>query len=53
MHTQGNVDAAPDLQFLFGPVVLAPSGYAQPGSGFTSLVCFDALSLLDKVTISR
>ncbi|QKQ73436.1 GMC family oxidoreductase [Nostoc sp. TCL240-02] len=39
LHTQGNVDAAPDLQFLFGPIVFAPSGYAHSGLGFTSLVC--------------
>ncbi|OUL36057.1 GMC family oxidoreductase N-terminal domain-containing protein [Nostoc sp. 106C] len=39
LHTEGNVDVAPDLQFLFGPVLLAPPGYAHSGSGFTSLVC--------------
>ncbi|MEH2089979.1 GMC family oxidoreductase [Nostoc sp.] len=39
LHTQGNVDAAPDLQFLFGPIVFAPPGYAHSGLGFTSLVC--------------
>ncbi|MBD2077105.1 GMC family oxidoreductase N-terminal domain-containing protein [Phormidium sp. FACHB-592] len=39
LHTQGNVNATPDLQFLFGPVVLAPPAYAYAGAGFTSLVC--------------
>lgn len=39
LHTLGNLDAAPDLQFLFGPVVLAPPGYAHSGLGFTSFVC--------------
>ncbi|MEH1914662.1 GMC family oxidoreductase [Nostoc sp.] len=39
LHTPGNLDAAPDLQFLFGPVVLAPPGYAHSGLGFTSFVC--------------
>jgi choline dehydrogenase len=39
LHTEGNLDAAPDLQFLFGPVVLAPPGYAHSGLGFTSFVC--------------
>ncbi|MEH2373674.1 GMC family oxidoreductase [Nostoc sp.] len=39
LHTQGNLNATPDLQFLFGPIVLAPPGYAHSGSGFTSLVC--------------
>jgi len=39
LHTEGNLDAAPDLQFLFGPAVLAPPGYAHSGLGFTSFVC--------------
>ncbi|MBD2120896.1 GMC family oxidoreductase [Trichocoleus sp. FACHB-262] len=39
LHTPGNLDAAPDLQFLFGPVVLAPPGYTHSGLGFTSFVC--------------
>ncbi|MBG1245102.1 GMC family oxidoreductase [Nostoc sp. NZL] len=39
LHTEGNLDAAPDLQFLFGTVVLVPPGYAHSGLGFTSLVC--------------
>ncbi|MEP0872695.1 GMC family oxidoreductase N-terminal domain-containing protein [Trichocoleus desertorum AS-A10] len=39
LHTEGNLDAAPDLQFLFGPVVLAPPGYPHSGLGFTSFVC--------------
>jgi choline dehydrogenase len=39
LHTDGNLDAAPDLQFLFGPVVLVTPGYAHSGLGFTSFVC--------------
>lgn len=39
LHTPGNLDAAPDLQFLFGLVVLVPPGYAHSGLGFTSFVC--------------
>jgi choline dehydrogenase len=39
LHTEGNLDAAPDLQFLFGPVVLVQPGYAHSGLGFTSFVC--------------
>lgn len=39
LHTEGNLDAAPDLQFLFGPVVLVPPGYTHSGLGFTSFVC--------------
>ncbi|MBC7997785.1 MAG: GMC family oxidoreductase N-terminal domain-containing protein [Leptolyngbya sp.] len=39
LHTEENQEIAPDLQFLFGPVVLAPPAYAYAGAGFTSLVC--------------
>jgi choline dehydrogenase len=39
LHTEGNLDAAPDLQFLFGPIVAVPPGYTHSGLGFTSLVC--------------
>jgi choline dehydrogenase len=39
LQTEGNLDAAPDLQFLFGPVVLVPPGYAHSDLGFTSFVC--------------
>ena len=39
LHTEGNLNAAPDLQFLFGPVVLVPLGYDHSGLGFTSFVC--------------
>ncbi|MEA5449264.1 GMC family oxidoreductase N-terminal domain-containing protein [Leptolyngbya sp. CCNP1308] len=39
LHTEGNLDAAPDLQFLFGSVVLVPPGYIHSGLGFTSFVC--------------
>ena len=39
LHTEGNLNAAPDLQFLFGPAMLVPPGYAHSGFGFTSFVC--------------
>ncbi|MBD2068020.1 GMC family oxidoreductase N-terminal domain-containing protein [Leptolyngbya sp. FACHB-671] len=39
LHTEENQEIAPDLQFLFGPVVLAPPAYAYAGAGFTSLIC--------------
>jgi choline dehydrogenase-like flavoprotein len=35
----GGSSSMPDLQFLFGPVVLAPPSYAHSGPGFTSFVC--------------
>jgi choline dehydrogenase len=39
LHSESNLDAEPDLQFLFGPVVLVPPGYTHSGLGFTSFVC--------------
>jgi choline dehydrogenase len=39
VHTQGNLDIAPDLQFLFGPSLLPPPGYIASEPGFTTLVC--------------
>ncbi|BAY09955.1 GMC family oxidoreductase [Calothrix sp. NIES-2098] len=39
MHTDGNQEIAPDLQFLFAPVVLAPPGYVHSGLGFVGFVC--------------
>ena len=39
LHTEGNLDAVPDLQFLFAPIVVVPPGYAHSGLGFTTVVC--------------
>jgi choline dehydrogenase len=40
VHTEGRLDAAPDLQFHFGPVLWwAPPGYVREGPGFTASVC--------------
>jgi mannose-6-phosphate isomerase-like protein (cupin superfamily) len=38
VHTEGNQDIAPDLQFLFGTVLLPPPGYTGSGAGSTNLV---------------
>lgn len=39
VHTEGNLEAAPDLQFFSGPVLWVPPGYPDGGSGFASTVC--------------
>src|SRR5919199_1817387 len=39
LHTEGNLDAAPDLQFFSGPVLWVPPGYPNKGPGFASTVC--------------
>ncbi len=39
LHSEGNLDVAPDLELIFGPILWAPPGYAHSGSGFTGVVC--------------
>lgn len=38
MHSEGNLDIAPDLLFFFDPRPLSPPGYAKVDSGFTGYV---------------
>jgi choline dehydrogenase len=38
LHSEGNLDTAPDLQFFFGPILWAPPGYTNSGLGFTGIV---------------
>ena len=38
LHTEGNLDAAPDLQFFFGPILWISPGKALSGLGFTVTV---------------
>ena len=38
LHSKGNLDAAPDLELIFGPILLAPSSYTDSNFGFTGLV---------------
>ena len=39
LHSEGNLEAAPDLELLFGSILWAPPGYPNSGVGFTGLVC--------------
>jgi len=38
LHSEGNLDAAPDLELIFGPILFVPPGYAHSGLGFTGVV---------------
>ncbi|MBR8832547.1 MAG: GMC family oxidoreductase N-terminal domain-containing protein [Stigonema ocellatum SAG 48.90 = DSM 106950] len=38
LHSEGNIDAAPDKELIFGPILWAPPGYPNSGLGFTGLV---------------
>jgi choline dehydrogenase len=39
LHSESNLNAAPDLNFFSCPVFLAPPNYAPAGAGFVGLVC--------------
>jgi choline dehydrogenase len=39
LHTEGNLDAAPDLQFFSAPVLWVPPGYPKEGPGFGIGAC--------------
>jgi len=39
LHTEGNMNVAPDLQFFFCPIALPLPGYTQPEWTFTGAVC--------------
>jgi len=39
LHTEGNLDTAPDLQFFSCPLLWVPPGYPNEGPGFASTVC--------------
>jgi choline dehydrogenase len=43
LHSEGDLDAAPDLQFFCGPIQFLPSGYAPSEFGFTGAVSLTRL----------
>ncbi|KAB8315407.1 choline dehydrogenase [Tolypothrix campylonemoides VB511288] len=51
LHSEGNSEVAPDLQFFFGPAVLAPPGYAHSGSGFTGVISLNRLQNVGSVSL--
>jgi len=51
LHSEGNLEAAPDLQFFFGPIMFAPPGYAYSGSGFTGAVSLTRLQNIGSVSL--
>jgi choline dehydrogenase len=38
LHSEGNQEAAPDLELIFGPILWAPPDYPNSGVGFTGLI---------------
>ncbi len=43
LHSKGNLETAPDLQFFFGPIQFLPPGYVPAASGFTGAVSLTRL----------
>ncbi|MEG4633820.1 GMC family oxidoreductase N-terminal domain-containing protein [Microcoleus sp. AR_TQ3_B6] len=51
LHTEGNLDAAPDLQLSSGPVLWVPPGYPNKGPGFVSIACLNHPQSRGSVTL--
>jgi choline dehydrogenase len=51
LHSEGNLDVAPDLQFFFGPIQFLPSGYAPSDSGFTGAVSLTRFQNIGSVSL--
>ena len=51
LHSEGNLDVAPDLQCFFGPIQFLPPGYAPANSGFTGAVSLTRLQNIGTVSL--
>ncbi|MFB2919054.1 GMC family oxidoreductase [Aerosakkonema funiforme] len=51
LHTESNLDAVPDLQLFFSPVLWVPSGYPQDGPGFAGTACLTHSQSRGNVTL--
>ncbi|MEH2359911.1 GMC family oxidoreductase [Nostoc sp.] len=49
LHSKGNVEAAPDLQFFFGPIQFLSPGYTPADFGFTGAVSLTRLQNIGSV----
>ncbi len=49
LHSEGNLDIAPDLQFFFGPIQFLPPGYTPSEFGFTGAVSLTRLQNVGSV----
>ncbi|OWY63984.1 choline dehydrogenase [cyanobacterium TDX16] len=50
-HSEGNLEAAPDSQFFFGPGIYVPSGYDGPNRGFTGVVSLTHFQNIGSVSL--
>lgn len=51
LHSEGNLDVAPDLQFFFGPVQLLSPGYTPANFGFTGAVALTRLQNIGSISL--
>ncbi|QDL06754.1 choline dehydrogenase [Brasilonema octagenarum UFV-E1] len=51
LHSKGNVETAPDLQFFFGPIQFLSPGYTPADFGFTGAVCLTRLENIGSVSL--
>lgn len=51
LHSKGNVESAPDLQFFFGPIQFLSPGYTPADFGFTGAVSLTHLQNIGSVTL--
>jgi choline dehydrogenase len=51
LHSKGNVEAAPDLQFFFGPIQFLSPGYTPADFGFTGAVSLTRPQNIGSVTL--
>ncbi|WP_375473750.1 GMC family oxidoreductase [uncultured Nostoc sp.] len=51
LHSKGNVEAAPDLQFFFGPIQFLSPGYTPADFGFTGAVSLTRLQNVGSVIL--
>ncbi|MEH2419886.1 MAG: GMC family oxidoreductase N-terminal domain-containing protein [Nostoc sp.] len=51
LHSKGDVEARPDLQFFFGPIQFLSPGYTPADFGFTGAVSLTRLQNIGSVTL--
>ncbi|WP_375449159.1 GMC family oxidoreductase [uncultured Nostoc sp.] len=51
MHSKGNVESTPDLQFFFGPIQFLSPGYTPADFGFTGAVSLTRFQNIGSVTL--
>lgn len=50
-HSEGNLEAPPDVQFFFGPDIFVPPGYDRPDWGFTGVVSLTQFQNIGSVSL--